>query len=54
MDLNAPENATQASLFERIGGAEAVDAAVELFYSKVLADERVNSFFKKTDMTKQR
>ena len=35
-------------------GAEAVDAAVELFYSKVLADERVNSFFKKTDMTKQR
>ena len=41
-------------LFERIGGAGAVDAAVELFYNKVLADTRINSFFKKTDMTKQR
>ena len=42
------------SLFERIGGEEAVDAAVELFYNKVLADTRINSFFKKTDLTKQR
>lgn len=42
------------SLFERIGGEAAVNAAVELFYSKVLADSRVNSYFKKTDMSKQR
>ena len=41
-------------MFERIGGEGAVDAAVELFYNKVLADTRINSFFKKTDMTKQR
>ena len=45
---------TDACLFVRIGGAAAVDAAVELFYSKVLADERVNGFFTKTDMTQQR
>ena len=48
-EINVPK-----SLFERIGGAGAVDAAVELFYNKVLADTRINSFFKKTDMTKQR
>ena len=32
-------------LFERIGGEGAVDAAVDLFYTKVLADERVKDFF---------
>ena len=42
------------SLYERLGGAAAVDAAVDQFYQKVLSDERVNSFFAKTDMKKQR
>eukprot|EP01060_Flectonema_neradi_P000127 TRINITY_DN100_c0_g1_i12.p1 TRINITY_DN100_c0_g1~~TRINITY_DN100_c0_g1_i12.p1 ORF type:complete len:138 (+),score=49.22 TRINITY_DN100_c0_g1_i12:170-583(+) len=42
------------SLYERLGGAPAVDAAVDQFYEKVLADERVNFFFKNTDMKKQR
>jgi len=41
------------TLYERIGGKDAVDAAVELFYKKVLADERINSWFKDTDMVKQ-
>ena len=41
------------SLFERIGGEAAVDAAVDLFYRKVLADERINSFFETVDMEKQ-
>ena len=41
------------TLFERLGGKEAVDAAVDLFYRKVLADERVNSFFDGVDMEKQ-
>jgi len=41
------------SLFERIGGEAAVNAAVEIFYRKVLADERINSFFEGVDMDKQ-
>ena len=42
------------SLYERLGGAAAVEAAVDQFYEKVLADDRVNYFFAKTDMKKQR
>ncbi len=42
------------SLFDRLGGAAAVDAAVDLFYRKVLADPTVNSFFDTTDMEGQR
>lgn len=41
------------SLFERIGGEAAVNAAVDLFYHKVLDDYRINRFFEKTDMPKQ-
>ena len=41
------------SLYERVGGEPAIDAAVDLFYKKVLADERINSFFKKTNMVHQ-
>lgn len=33
-----------ASLYERIGGEAAVDAAVDIFYRKVLSDDRVNGF----------
>ena len=46
--------AVQRSIFERIGGRPAVDAAVEIFYKKVLADNRINRFFKTTDMNGQR
>ena len=41
------------SLYDRIGGEAAVNAAVELFYRKVLVDHRINRFFDKTDMEKQ-
>ena len=41
------------SLFKRIGGADAVKAATDLFYKKVLADERINHFFSDVDMNKQ-
>jgi len=41
------------SVYERIGGEGAVNAAVDLFYRKVLADDRINSFFEGTDMGKQ-
>lgn len=41
------------SLYDRIGGEAAVNAAVELFYRKVLEDYRINRFFDKTDMETQ-
>lgn len=41
------------SLYERIGGAAAVDAAVDVFYQKVLSDYRINRFFDNIDMEKQ-
>lgn len=41
------------SLFKRLGGYEAVNAAVDRFYSKVLADERVRGFFAGVDMDVQ-
>lgn len=42
------------SLYERIGGAAAVDAAVDVFYRKVLADHRINHYFDSVDMDGQR
>ena len=44
---------TDSTLFERLGGQDAVDAAVDIFYRKVLADDRVNYFFDGVDMEKQ-
>lgn len=41
------------SLYEQIGGEPAVDAAVDLFYVKVLADDRINHFFEDVDMKGQ-
>lgn len=42
------------SLFDKLGGAAAVDIAVDKFYERVLQDERIKHFFAETDMTKQR
>lgn len=42
------------SLYERIGGTDAVKAAVDIFYDKVLADGRIAHFFDGVDMDKQR
>lgn len=42
------------TLYERLGGAAAVDAAVDLFYRKVLSDPLVSHFFDDTDMDSQR
>lgn len=41
------------SVYEKIGGAPAVDAAVDIFYRKVLADDRINEFFDTVDMEGQ-
>jgi truncated hemoglobin YjbI len=46
---------TAASVFhDALGGAEAVEKAVDLFYDKVMADPRVNYFFEGIDMATQR
>ena len=42
-----------ASLYERLGGEAAVDAAVDIFYRKVLSDDRVNGYFDDVDMEAQ-
>ena len=41
------------SLYEKIGGQPAVDAAVDLFYRKVLADDSIKHFFDDIDMDEQ-
>lgn len=42
-----------SSLYDRLGGAPAVDAAVDIFYRKVLADDTISGFFEHTDMNTQ-
>ena len=46
------ESAT-LSLYEQLGGEPAVNAAVDNFYRRVLADDRVNHWFEGTDMERQ-
>ncbi len=41
------------SLYDRLGGEAAVNAAVDIFYRKVLNDQRINGFFDNSDMDKQ-
>src|SRR5580698_8872833 len=41
------------TLYEQIGGEAAVDAAVDAFYRKVLADDRISRFFDGVDMDRQ-
>jgi hemoglobin len=42
-----------AQLYEQLGGQPAVDAAVDVFYRKVLADNRISAFFDGVDMDHQ-
>ena len=41
------------SLYDEIGGEAAVDAAVDIFYRKVLQDDRIKQFFDGVDMDGQ-
>ncbi|HRI50582.1 MAG TPA: group 1 truncated hemoglobin [Pseudomonadota bacterium] len=41
------------SLYEQLGGAEGMETAVEVFYRKMLSDERVAHFFDGVDMDRQ-
>lgn len=41
------------TLYEKLGGEAAVDAAVDIFYRKVLMDDRINQYFDSVDMDGQ-
>lgn len=43
----------QQSLYDDLGGAPAVAAAVQIFYRKVLQDDRISRFFDGVDMEAQ-
>ena len=45
----APSN-PGGSLYDKLGGPEALEAAVDLFYEKVLDDDRLKHFFEGTNM----
>ncbi len=49
----APTSSAKDSLFSRLGGEAAIDAAVDLFYEKVLADHRLTPFFQGVKMDHQ-
>jgi hemoglobin len=42
-----------ATIYEQIGGEPAMNAAVDIFYRKVLGDDRIAGFFESTDMERQ-
>ena len=41
-------------LYERLGGEAAVTAVVDIFYKKILSDDRTKALFQNTDMDKLR
>ena len=41
------------SLYEKLGGEAAVNAAVDIFYRKVLTDDGISDFFDDVDMERQ-
>ncbi len=45
--------APEQTLYERLGGAAAITPAVNIFYRKVLADDRIKHFFDGVDMHRQ-
>ena len=40
------------SIYERIGGEESINLAVDIFYKKVLSDIRIKHFFEDVNMEK--
>ncbi len=44
----------EKSLYHKLGGRPAIDAVVDAFYVKVLADNRINRHFKEINMNRQR
>ncbi len=46
------EGSKGRSLYERLGGKEAITAVVDTFVAKVGGDKRINGYFANTDLTK--
>ncbi|WP_010597782.1 group I truncated hemoglobin [Rickettsiella massiliensis] len=44
---------SSSTLFNKIGGQNTVNQAVDIFYRKILLDNRINHFFLDIDMNKQ-
>ncbi len=42
-----------ATLFEKLGGKDAIELAVDQFYQRVLNDDRIKHFFTNVDMKQQ-
>lgn len=42
------------TLYDRLGGEDAIAAVVDEFYERMIADERVAHFFEDVDMQRQR
>lgn len=42
-----------SSIYEQLGGAAAIEKAVDLFYRRMLSDERVAEYFDGIDMERQ-
>lgn len=49
----ATESSAKKSLFERLGGEAAIEAAVVTFYEKVMSDHSLAPFFAHLDMAAQ-
>ena len=47
------KSSSKNSLYDQIGGKKLVEVAVEIFYMKVLDDDRVSHFFRWTNMESQ-
>ena len=52
--MTASAQHSEDNLYTRIGGSAAIDKAVDIFYRKVLNDNRISHFFDDVDMDKQR
>jgi hemoglobin len=50
---SSPGKAKPKTMYETLGGAPAIDAAVDIFYRRVLADAYIRPFFEGIDMVKQ-
>lgn len=51
--MDTPLPTQQNTLYQQIGGEAAVNAAVDVFYRRVLTDDRISAFFDGVDMDRQ-
>lgn len=45
---------TEQTLYERLGGRDAIETVVDEFYDRVLADPQLRPYFEDVDMARQR